>query len=426
MPESINKSRRYWPRRYTVVGLCFCSTFVCYIDRVNISVAIIPMAAQFGWNEVDKGLILSSFFLGYMLTQVMGGWLGNRFGGKLVLGFGVLWWSIFTILTPLAAIASVPLLLAARVAMGMGEGVAFPAIYSLFSRWVPADEKARAVTFNLSGLAVGTITAISVTPWIATTLGWPVVFYLFGSVGFVWLYFWWRLVTSTPAKHPTISTAELEHIESSAETSEQAPEIPWRKLLTCAPVWAIIINHFCNNWGFYVLLTWLPSYFAGELGIELGTVWIYVAPPWITLFVMTNVSGWIGDSLFKYGLSTTAVRKFMQTVGMLGPALFLLFVSRADSAPQAVALLCCTLGLVSFAFAGFAPNHLDIAPRYAVILFGFSNTAGTLPGIIGVALTGWLIAVTGSYEAAFQVAAGVYVLGAVVWLQFATGERVFE
>ncbi len=426
MPESKTHNGRYWPRRYTIVGLCFCSTFICYIDRVNISVAIIPMAKQFGWTEVEKGLILSSFFLGYILTQVIGGWLGNKFGGKLILGLGVLWWSVFTILTPLAAMLSLPVLLAARVAMGMGEGVAFPAIYSLFSRWIPSDEKARAVTFNLSGLAFGTITAISITPWIATTLGWQLVFYLFGALGFVWLYFWWRNAASNPAEHPSISAEELHHIESSASTKNQPTAIPWRRLLSSAPVWALIINHFCNNWGFYVLLTWLPSYFSSELGIKLGSVWIYVAPPWITLFVMTNVAGWIADSLFKRGLSTTAVRKIMQTVGMLGPAVFLILVTKADSAPQAVMLLSCTLGLVSFAFAGFGPNHLDIAPRYADILFGITNTAGTLPGILGVALTGWLITLTGSYEAAFQVAAGVYVFGTVVWLLFATGERVID
>ncbi|TDJ35645.1 MAG: MFS transporter, partial [Gammaproteobacteria bacterium] len=93
-----------WQRRYTLVGLCFCATFVCYIDRVNISVAIIPMAEEFGWNLETQGTVLSFFFIGYLLTQVIGGRLADRFGGKVVLAVGVLLWSLFTVLTPPAAV----------------------------------------------------------------------------------------------------------------------------------------------------------------------------------------------------------------------------------------------------------------------------------------------------------------------------------
>ena len=94
---------QYWPRRYNLVCLCFLSTFICYIDRVYISVAIIPMAEEFGWDQTTRGIVLSSFFYGYLATQVFGGWLADRFGGKIVLGVGVLWWSVFTLVTPPAA-----------------------------------------------------------------------------------------------------------------------------------------------------------------------------------------------------------------------------------------------------------------------------------------------------------------------------------
>ena len=107
---------RGWQRRYTIVALCVAASFVCYIDRVNISVAAITMQQQYGWSEQTKGLVLSSFFLGYMLFQVPSGWLANRIGGKFVLGFAVVWWSVFTMLTPLAAALSLPILLATRVA----------------------------------------------------------------------------------------------------------------------------------------------------------------------------------------------------------------------------------------------------------------------------------------------------------------------
>src|SRR4051812_31638499 len=94
---------QYWPRRYTLVLLSFAAVFICYIDRVNISVAIIPMAGQLGWNPQTQGLVLSAFFVGYLATQVIGGRLADRFGGKVVLGVGVLSWSFFTLVTPWAA-----------------------------------------------------------------------------------------------------------------------------------------------------------------------------------------------------------------------------------------------------------------------------------------------------------------------------------
>ena len=103
-----------------MVGLCFFATFVCYIDRVNISVAIIPMSEELGWDVATQGTVLSAFFIGYLLTQVVGGWLADRYGGKAVLATGVLLWSLFTILTPPAAQLGLGILLAARIAMGHG------------------------------------------------------------------------------------------------------------------------------------------------------------------------------------------------------------------------------------------------------------------------------------------------------------------
>jgi ACS family sodium-dependent inorganic phosphate cotransporter len=425
MPDKSATSDRYWPRRYTVVALCFFSTFICYLDRVNISVAIIPMARHFGWGDVEKGLVLSSFFIGYIITQVLGGWLANRFGGKLILGFAVLWWSLFTILTPMAAFVSMTVLLFVRIGMGVGEGVAFPATYNVLSRWVPAGEKARAASFNLSGLSFGTITALTVSPWIVSALGWPAVFYISGAVGFVWFFFWWQKVSDTPDDHPTISEAERRHIRGTVAVSKPPP-IPWALLLSRPQVWAIIINHFCNNWALYVLITWLPSYFADALGVQLKSVWIYIGPPWICQFLMGNAAGWCADGLFKRGFSTTFVRKLMQTISLLGTAVALLILTQVGSAPAAVLVLCVATGLGAFGFAGFASNHLDIAPRYADILFGLSNTAATVPGIVGVALTGWLVETTGSYASAFVVTAGICLFGLAVWLIFATGEKIVE
>jgi len=411
-----------------VVLLCFFSTFICYIDRVNISVAIIPMAEQFGWSDTQRGLVLSSFFVGYLVTQVLGGWLAAKLGGKAVLGFGVLWWSLFTLLTPMSAMASFPILIATRIAMGLGEGVAFPATYNLLGRWVPLRERSRAAAFNLSAIPLGTLFAVTATPFIAVYFGWQAVFYAFGALGFVWFLFWWYYAGDRPAvpvSSVDVSGSETGAIESAAEDSAaKDKDIPWRMIFSRAPVWAIFVGHFCTNWGLYVLLSWLPSYFSSQLGVNLRSVWIFVAPPWIASFLCSNLSGWIADRMIVSGYSVTFTRKTMQTIGMLGPAVALSALATADDAVTAVVLLSISLGLASFAFAGVGCNHLDISPRHAGVIFGISNTGATIPGIVGVVVTGMLVDQTGTYASAFYLTAGVYLIGLVFYLLFGTGRRI--
>ena len=157
-----------WAKRRTVVFLSFLAVFVCYIDRVNISVAIIPMAEDLGWSMQTQGTVLSSFFVGYLLLQIVGGRLADRFGGKIVLGAGVLLWSLFTILTPLAAMSGFAVLILCRILMGMGEAVTFPSIYSIYSKWIPLKERSRAIGFANSGIPFGTVFALVVTPYIVS------------------------------------------------------------------------------------------------------------------------------------------------------------------------------------------------------------------------------------------------------------------
>ena len=413
-------------KRYGVVGMCFAAVFVCYIDRVNISVASIAMQAEFGWSETTKGLVLSSFFVGYMLTMAVAGWLADRFGGKLVLGLSVIWWSIFTMLTPWAAYASFAFLIAARIALGLGEAATFPASYGLFSRWVPVQERARSIALLASGISIGTLFALSTTGWIVENFGWPAVFYWFGAVGIVWAAGWFLFIHDDPSTHPRISAAELERIGAHASEPREKIRFPWRSFLRLPAFWALLVNHFCSNVLLYVALAWLPSYFRDVQGLSLSGAGLYAAAPWLSMFLLTNVGGWIGDYLLRRGMSVTAVRKTMQTVGLAGGAVFLLLLRDADSANTAVLLMCGALGIGSFAVAGFGTNHLDIAPKYAGVLLGITNTIGTIPGIVGVALTGWLVETTGSYDSVFLMVAGVNLVGVVGWLLFAKGEKLVD
>ena len=413
-------------RRYGVVGMCFAAVFVCYIDRVNISVAAIAMQSEFGWSETTKGLVLSSFFVGYMLTQAVAGWLADRFGGKLVLGFAVVWWSLFTVLTPWAAYASFAMLIAARIALGLGEAATFPASYGMFGRWVPENERARSISLLASGIPIGTLFALLTTGWIIENHGWPAVFYWFGAAGIVWAVAWFRFIHDDPASHPHISSAELDRIGVKAGEPRQRIVFPWRAFLKLPAFWALLVNHFCSNVLLYVALAWLPSYFRDAQGLSLTGAGLYSAAPWLSMFVLTNLAGWIADYLQRRGLSIVVVRKTMQTIGLAGGAVFLLLLRDVDSANVAVLLMCGALGLASFSISGFGTNHLDIAPKYAGMLLGITNTVGTIPGIVGVALTGWLVETTGSYDSVFMMVACVNLVGVVVWLLFAKGEKLVD
>lgn len=416
----------YWSRRWMLVGGCFLAIFVCYVDRVNISFAILPMAEQYGWSKTTQGWVLSSFFIGYLATQLLAGWLAARIGGRNLLTFGVLWWSAFTLVTPIAAEISFAMLIAARIGMGLGEGVAFPAIYQLFGKWIPLRERARAAALNGSGIPLGTLAATLATPWLVEAYGWPSVFYVFGLLGLVWYAYWHYGSSERPEDARGIHPAELALIRANTTAPIANAVVPWAKILRSSAVWALIFNHFCSNWGFYVILSWLPRYFADAHDLNLVNAGYASLLPWLVMFAMTNIGAQLADGLLKRGRSVEYVRKLMQSVGFLGSAAALVAIGQVHTVPLAIALMCAALGLGSFALSGFASNHLDIAPRYAGALMGLSNTAGTMPGVIGVAVTGYILEATGSWALVFGIAAGLYVAGTIVWLIWAKGENLFE
>jgi ACS family sodium-dependent inorganic phosphate cotransporter len=221
---------------------------------------------------------------------------------------------------------------------------------------------------------------------------------------------------------------------SDPELAEVAGELPSpspdaapsnRALLASPAVWAIVIGHFCNNWSGYVLLSWAPVYLLENFGVDFHAIGFYVMAPSVVSFVCLNGAGALGDKLIARGLSVVAVRKLMQTIGFGGPALGLLALTQVQTAEATVLVMCVSTLLGAAVAAGFMCNHLDIAPRHAGAVMGLSNTAGTIPGVIGVTFSGWLVDVTGSWSIVFLVAAAIKVFGLTFFLLFAKGEKQF-
>ena len=404
-----------WPRRYVVVLLTFLGCIIAYTDRVNISVSAVAMREHFGWSQTQKGFILAAFFVGYLSFMFASGLLANRFGGKRVVGWSVLAWSVFTLLTPLAAIVSIPLLIATRIAMGIGESGMYPGAYELLSRWAPAAERARAVAFMNSGVPVGTLIGLMGSGWLVQRYGWAMPFYAFGTVGLLWLILWARQVQNDPFTEPRLDDEERALLQAVRATTERAERVPLRRLLLRKPVAGIVAGHIAFTWSSYVLLSWLPSYFREVQGLSIASSGLFSAAPWLAMFAVANISASVADRMIQRGVSATTTRKVMQCCGLIVSAALLLAVREAHSPTGALVLLCGATGALSCTSAGHMPAYLDVAPRGSAILFGFGNTFAQIPGIVGVAITGWLVDVTGTYSAAFVLTAAVSALGALAF-----------
>jgi MFS transporter, ACS family, solute carrier family 17 (sodium-dependent inorganic phosphate cotransporter), other len=424
-PESparlITPSR--FPRRYTIVALYFLATMLCYVDRVSISVAIIPLARRFDYAAGAQGLILSAFFWGYFCTQLVGGWMSDRFGGRRVLGAGVAIWSLATLVTPQAAAISFAVLFAIRVVLGLGEGVNFPAIHSLTARWMLVSERARSLSLNFSGMYLGTVLALLASPMIIAAFGWPALFYISGALGLVWVLAWMLAAADRPEDSRRISPAEIAAITSSRNAEARAGRVPWSKIAREKAVWAIVLAHFCSNFGFNILLLWLPTYLHHTFGVTVARVGIYSIVPWIATFVVVNSGGWIADAMLLRGASVGATRKLMQSCAFGLGALPLLALPAARSPGAAIALITISAAANGLGLAAYGVNHLDVGPTYAGVLMGISNTIAAIPGIIGVAITGFIVQASGSFAAVFYLIAAIDAIGLLGYLRWASGER---
>ena len=421
------------PYRFKVVLLSFLAVFICYIDRVNISVAIIPMQDQFGWSESQVGLILGSFYFGYMITMILGGYLADKYGGKKVLGYALLIWSLFTIITPFFAYQGLWWLILIRILMGLGEGVTFPSWHAIYARWIPFEERTRAVGFTNSGIAAGTLFGFAVTALIIANYSWELVFYSFGLLGFFWYFFWNKMVTSFPENNKFLSEEELHHIKIEAPSKESAPTVPLLKLIRNGPFMAIAVATFCNNWSLYTFLSYLPKYVnapvvQGGMGIDLGSnIFIYsiLIPSLVSIFSLI-LGGYLADSLIKKGYGILKVRKSVNSIGFFGSALFLYLISLEDSLINVVILLCLINICSGICAGGFGVNHADLGPKYTGSLVGIAGSIGMIAAILSPIVAGYILELTNSWSSIFNVCTIVLLFGGTFYLFFASVDKQFD
>ena len=421
------------PYRFKVIFLSFIAVFICYIDRVNISVAIIPMQEQFGWSELQVGIVLGTFYVGYMISMTLGGYLADKYGGKKVLGYALIVWSLFTIITPFFAYSGLWWLIFIRILLGLGEGVTFPAWHSIYARWIPFNERTRAVGFTNSGIAAGTVFGYVVAAIIITNYSWEWVFYSFGLMGIFWYFFWQRIVTSYPEDNKNLSNNELQLIKAEAPSNSTPPSIPFLKLIKNWPFLAIAVATFCNNWALFTFISYLPKFINapiadGGMGIDLGSsafIYSLLMPSLVAMFSLI-LGGYISDSFIKKGYKVIYVRKTVNSIGFFGSAIFLYLISLQDTLFNAIFLLCLIQLCTGICAGGFGVNHADLGPKYTGTLVGISGSIGMIAAIFSPMVAGLVLEVTSSWDVIFYICSGILVFGGLFYLKFGSADRQFS
>lgn len=414
----------YIPRRHIFVVLAFFCTLITLVDRVNLSMVAPVLGKEHGWTPVILGTVLAAFFWGYAVSPIPGGWLADRFGGKKVVGFGSIWWSLCTLLTPIGRTASGFVVF--RVLLGLGEGVNSPGLQSLVARWIPLKERTRAVSIYLTGSPIGTIVALPLSTWIIAKWGWPAVFYVCGAIGLVWIVFWFWLAADSPETHPRISEEERDQIIRDRAMPAAKGGVPWAQLLTKGPVWGLIVMTFSVAWVVWLFISWLPTYLMQAHHFSLKQSGFYSALPFVANMIGGVVAGWLQDKFISAGVTVTKVRKVTLTVSSVGAVACLLLIPGVSHPIHAVWLLTGAMGIFAATQGTVMVNNIDIGPRHAGVILGMQATAGNAAGALSPIVAGLIVQKTGSFNGVFYLIAALLLVSVVIWNMLGSGERVID
>uniref|UniRef100_A0A4W3GPX0 Major facilitator superfamily (MFS) profile domain-containing protein n=1 Tax=Callorhinchus milii TaxID=7868 RepID=A0A4W3GPX0_CALMI len=328
-----------------------------------INLVTLQQDKVYDWSSETQGWILSAFYYGYIVSQIPGGYLAMRFGGKLVLGFAVLLSSVSTLLVPLAAELGAPCVIALRVLAGLAEGPCFPAVHHIWSQWAPAHEQSRFINLAHSGSSFGTVISFVLSGLICYHLGWSYSFYIFGSLGIAWCLVWSQLVSDAPETHRTISDAERDYIISS-RLKQVNQSIPWESILKSSAVWAIIAGYLSGIFIFYTLIAVLPTYMQNIFQLTIQQNGFLSALQLMPGFLFQNIAAVIADYMKKTGkFSTALIRKGFACTGMITASAFLIaagYVKHDYKLAVTLLTICITMRFIGA--SGIMVNDMDIAP----------------------------------------------------------------
>lgn len=307
----------------------------------------------------------------------------------------------------------------------------FPSAHTLLSKWSPVEERGSLTTYCYSGSQFGTVVMLGSSGFLASSsMGWPSIFYISGACGVVWtvLFFFWG--SSSPAECKSISAEEKKLIETSlgsdgSEDKSQPPlKTPWLKFFTSAPFLTLILAHCAHNWGFWTLLTEIPTYMKNVLGMDIKRNALLSALPYLAMFLMSFVFSIVAGLLAKRQCIPLATsRKIFNSIGHWVPMVTLIALGYVDkdSVNLAIALLTLTVGINASTYLGFQVNHIDLSPNFAGILMGITNCAANIMSIIAPLIVGFIVTDEKDAEQwriIFFIASGFYFVGNLMFILF--------
>lgn len=440
---------------FVVLGLVFIVGSLSSLDRVAMSVALVPMSEEMDFTDSIKGSISSLFSVGYGLGIVPSGLLLSSLSPRIIMAAGITMWSLGTIATPYSAVqANMSLLLTARALVGASESVVIPTIQRLLSSWVPSEKKSLAVAFVYTGFQTGTILAYSLSPYVIDKFGdWRDLFYLYGGLGFLFLIPWLSLARDSPQyllngnvmsfldandDDDTSKTNYNEKFEieaSSTSTFETAKQIvasaPWKEFVKSKGVWAMFLAHAANNWGLYNNLSWTPTFYAEQYNLNVKESALLLVIPSIAGAIGGLSAGSLADRVIQnlpssssssstlktemdgnigidydeeqqqqqqqqrlHEEEVTRVRKIFQGIALFGPAICLacLSITMPDEPIYAQGLLTTAVFLQSFNAAGYgAANQEKAGKNWTGLLYSITSLPSVVVGTCGVYLTGKIL-----------------------------------
>jgi MFS family permease len=382
--------------------------FITYMDRVNVSTAAIEFGKEFHLSNTQTGIVFSAFAYPYLIFQVIGGWLGDRFGARRTLTLCSLIWAGATVLTGLAT--GFVSMLAARVLLGLGEGATFPTATRAMSNWTAANRRGFAQGITHASARIGNAVTPLIVSWLMVAVNWRGSFIILGVLSFIWAMVWAWYFRDNPRDHAKITAREIEILPAFVGAKE-TPAVPWGPLTR--RMLPVTLVYFCYGWTLWLFLTWIPQYFLHNYHMDLKHSAVFAAGVFFAGVLGDSLGGHVTDWLLTRTQSRTKARSYMVFVcnlAALASLLPILFVH--DST---VAAVCLSLGFF-FAEMIIGPMWaipMDIAPQYSGTASGLMNTGSALAAIVSPVVGGWIIDKTGNWDWPFIGSMGLMVVGAV-------------
>ena len=434
-PQSSDASAKATRVRWSILAVLFIVTTINYADRATISIAGPELKKLLGLSAVQMGFVFSAFAWSYVLAQLPGGWLLDRFGSKITYFFSIFLWSVFTLMMGwvgfFTGATAVAVLFALRLLVGAAEAPSFPGNSRITSAWFPTAERGTAAAIFNSAQYFATVLFAPLMGWLVHSYGWQSVFYVMGGLGIV-MAFIWRKTIYGPKDHPRINQAELDYIEaggalvdieSAARDGKQKKTATWstiKELLGNRMLLGIYIGQYCITTLTYFFLTWFPVYLVQERHMTILKAGFVAALPAIAGFLGGILGGFISDRMIKAGYSLSAARKTPIVGGML--------LAMSMIACNYVTADWLVVAIMSLAFFGKGVGALgwavvsDTSPKEAGGLSGgLFNTFGNTAGITTPIVIGYILQATGSFSGAL-IFIGANAAVAILCYLFVVGE----